>query len=191
MKLIELYEPISKAIKPDMGMSHKLNDPVGRPFAIIEKQKNELQAAKLATLSHVWARDNHGKVELAPLDGEFKQLQGQISALETKVAQNQVVIEALTLAYERNGIDVETLQGIEEERHDLEAQISKIDTSVIIESRPYHEAAAVMGTTATNHPKVLEIKARAEEQKRPLQERIATLEKWAAAINVALAGLIV
>jgi len=98
-----------------LELKAKIDDPVARPFLLNAEQRATLQKKRTETMSHVFARDAHGKIELVALDDTFTQLQAEISDLETKISKNTAVVEELGRVFEKFEIEEPSLWKL---RHD-------------------------------------------------------------------------
>jgi len=152
------------------------DDPIAEPFKLVLEQQARLLAAKKETLAHSWIREAHGKLELEPLDDDFKKLQAEIAELEAKINQNKKVIAELSRIFERFEINYAALQLINRERSGLITDIEtakRKSNSVGMQNLP---EATIEQVQTLNANKI-----------DAWQKRLAELDKWLEAINTALA----
>lgn len=187
MDLFKELEELHRQPADDRITRIRLADPVYQIFQRIPELKAAIEATKRETLSNVWARENHGKVEIVPLDDDFKELQARISEQEAKLVKIQKTVDSLAHFWDGQSIDVMSLHEIDTQRHNLLEQIKDVEYNMQLEILPYARAAAVLKQDCNQNETVIQIKASAEERKVRLNDKLSMLDGWLASINAILA----
>lgn len=120
MKLIEFATDIV-ANSPDATIISA--DAVISFFKRLHDQRAELQALKIATMAHIWAREQNGKLEIVALDDDFGAIQQQIATLETVISHNEAVTEELDKYYRDEKMESTAFGPLEKRRATIASDI--------------------------------------------------------------------
>ena len=179
MKLSEYASHIKKEadLRGYAADRSRADDPLIRPFAVLQNQRERLLDLQRSTLTSCWINDQR---KLIPLDiAGFNQLQNDIKHLQEAISHNALVLDELEKAVEDMHIDQMSLGILRMERSKALEEIS------FLKSQPdkamQHKWKAVLEVGGSREmyeklPETIAARAEADAKIAPLLERIKTLE---------------
>lgn len=154
------------------------NDPLTRPYKLLEDQKAELEQLQDSTRNTVWLKQGDAGIEIVPKDSEgFKALSERIEALISRIDHNKRVLIRLEEECRKMELEEYTLYAMINRKSAIPREIQKIRREPDWELKHLFDAATALGSRedAEKHPKVVAARAQAAERIRPLEEEAETL----------------
>jgi hypothetical protein len=154
------------------------NDPLTRPYKLLEDQKAELEQLRDSTRDAVWLRLNESCIEIVPKDPEgFKALTERINILISRIDHNEKVLVRLEEECRKMELEEYSLYAMINRKSAIPREIQKIRREPDWELKHLFDAATALGSRedAEKHPKVIAARAKAAERIRPLEEEAETL----------------
>ena len=179
MKLSEYASHIKKEadLRGYAADRSRADDPLIRPFAALQNQRERLLDLQRSTLSSCWINEQR---KLIPFDiAGFNQLQNDIKHLQEAISHNALVLDELEKAVEDMHIDQMSLGILRMERGKALEEIEFLKSQPDKDLAHKWKAVLEVGGSREMYEKLPEtIAARAEADAKiaPIQARIETLE---------------
>lgn len=179
MKLRQFAEHIKKEadVRGYANDRSRADDPLIRPFAALQEQRERLLSLQKSTINLCWINDQR---KLIPFDKDgFEAIQSQIKHLQEIITNNAAVLGELEAAVQDLSIEPMSLGVLRMERSKALEEISFLKSQPDKAMQHKWKAVLEVGGSREMHealPEVIAARAEADAKIAPLLDRVETLE---------------